>query len=185
MTPNIEMNLKKIQRFSQTKQDENWEFYSFLKGYTSDQKMDDIVHHIYEQIAPKIDCTTCANCCKTLDIIFQEEDLNMLAQGMGISSHQFRTQYVNEHTEFGMKTNELILKEKPCPFLANNRCNFYAYRPETCKTYPYLQKEDFLCRLHGVINNYAICPIVFNVCESLKDELGFNNKYHRRNRKGT
>ncbi len=31
-------------------------------------------------------------------------------------------------------------------------------------------KEEFASRLIGVINNYSICPIVFNVYEALKNK---------------
>jgi len=32
-------------------------------------------------------------------------------------------------------------------------------------------KEDFVFRLIGVVGNYDVCPIVFNVYEQLKAEL--------------
>lgn len=39
-----------------------------------------------------------------------------------------------------------------------------------------MYKEDFVFRLYGVLDNYAICPIVFNVYERLKDELQYWNR---------
>jgi Fe-S-cluster containining protein len=63
----------------------------------------------------------------------------------------------------------------PCPFLADNQCTNYAYRPENCRSYPHLHKKDFVSRLFGVIDNYEICPIVFHVVEQLKIELGFHD----------
>ncbi|MFO8019271.1 MAG: hypothetical protein R6U96_11590 [Promethearchaeia archaeon] len=64
-----------------------------------------------------------------------------------------------------------IFKERPCPFLKDNRCQIHEVCPKECRAYPYLHKSGFTCRLLGVVENYSICPIVFNVYEALKREL--------------
>ena len=51
--------------------------------------------------------------------------------------------------------------------------NIESDRPEDCRSFPHLHKESFISRLWGVIDNYSICPIVFNVFERLKIELNF------------
>ncbi|MBW1737720.1 MAG: hypothetical protein JRJ69_09220 [Deltaproteobacteria bacterium] len=50
-------------------------------------------------------------------------------------------------------------------------CSHYELRPEACRSFPHLHKEEFVSRLMGVIQNYAVCPIIFNVYERLKNEL--------------
>jgi hypothetical protein len=61
----IETDIKKIKKISKKKEDENWEFRSFLKGYDTDvEELDSIVQRLYYQVSAEIDCTACANCCK-------------------------------------------------------------------------------------------------------------------------
>ena len=46
-----------------------------------------------------------------------------------------------------------------------------AVRVADCRSYPHLHKKDMASRLLGVIENAAVCPIVFGVLERLKAEL--------------
>ena len=50
----------------------------------------------------------------------------------------------------------------------------YEVRPEDCRSYPHIWKNGFATRLMGVLNNYSICSIVFNVYEQLKSEFKYN-----------
>ena len=59
----------------------------------------------------------------------------------------------------------------PCPFLKNNLCSVYNFRPNDCRSYPHLHKKNFVSRTMSVVNNTSICPIVFNVYEELKSEI--------------
>ena len=43
------------------------------------------------------------------------------------------------------------------------------------RSFPHLDKEEFVTRLWAVVDNYSICPIVFNVYEILKDKLWQHN----------
>ncbi|KPA10890.1 Fe-S-cluster oxidoreductase, partial [Candidatus Magnetomorum sp. HK-1] len=67
--------------------------------------------------------------------------------------------------------NDFFPKTTPCPFLKNNNCSIYGYQPDSCRYYPHLHKDEFAARTIGVIENYEVCPIVFNVFERLKKEL--------------
>ncbi|MBW2608683.1 MAG: YkgJ family cysteine cluster protein, partial [Deltaproteobacteria bacterium] len=86
---------------------------------------------------------------------------------------QFRKRYLANGEEAG----EFIFKEKPCPFLKNNLCSHYNYRPQACRSYPHLHKNNIVFRLIGVIQNSSVCPIVFNVYEYLKAELWHINDF--------
>jgi Fe-S-cluster containining protein len=60
--------------------------------------------------------------------------------------------------------------------LKDNLCINYDHRPKDCSSYPHLHKNEFLSRTWGVIDNYSVCPIVFNTYEILKIELlHYNN----------
>jgi len=100
--------------------------------------------------------------------VLDEEDISKLAQIKYLSLSDFKQSYLIPH-EF--ETSKLLFRELPCPLLENNLCTIYEHRPGECASYPHLHKDDFSERLFNVIENYAICPNVFNVYERLKDEL--------------
>lgn len=168
MTQNIETNLEKIQKLAKQREEENWKFRSFLKG--SDylpEKIDQTVYALFQEVSSKIDCTKCGNCCRKIRPVLSCSDIERFAKGLAISANQFKERYLvkcNGEKGFWFKT-------KPCPFLKDNRCSRYPLRPKDCQSFPHLHKKDFVFRLINVIENYAICPIVFNVYERLKTEL--------------
>lgn len=163
----MEINLEKIERTSKLKRYENWKFRSFLKGYDiSLEELDSIVHELFDYVSSKIDCTKCANCCKKVSPILNENDIKKLSESLGISIQNFKKQFLKKNDHGDYTFNRL-----PCPFLKNNICTKYIYRPNDCKSYPHLHKKDFVFRLIGVVNNYSICPIVFNVYELLKEKI--------------
>ncbi len=166
----METNLNKIRELSKEKEDENWEFRSFLKGCDiPSEKIDLIVHKLYQQISSEMDCTTCANCCKEVLPVLYQEDIEKFSKGLGISTSQFRNQYLVEDKE----SKGFIFNKKPCPFLKDNLCLYPDYRPKDCISYPHLHRKGFVFRLINVIHNYSICPIVYNVYECLKDEIWY------------
>ena len=124
-----------------------------------------LFHRLFREIRAEIDCKTCANCCKEIRPRLKEQDVEKLAKWLQMPEENFRTQYL-ELTEDGA-----FFREMPCPFLRNNTCSCYEYRPQDCASYPHLHKKDFISRLYGVLDNSSICPIVYNVYERLKDEV--------------
>ena len=59
----IEKDLKIIESVAREKDDENWEFRSFLKQHDYGiDKLDAIVHRITDEVSAQIDCTQCGNC---------------------------------------------------------------------------------------------------------------------------
>ncbi len=161
----METDLRKIKKIAEDKDDENWDFRSFLKGRSS-KNLDSIVHELVKQVSEAIDCTACGACCKEFHPILKEPDIEKLSKSLSISPEQFRTSYVEKDVD-----DDNVFNQTPCPFLKSNKCTQYDSRPGDCKSYPHLHKKDFSSRLIGVINNYSICPIVFNVFESLKERL--------------
>ena len=89
-----------------------------------------------------------------------------MSKSLNIPTDQFVTRYIDQD-----KDGVNILNQLPCPFLKDNKCTQYESRPLDCASYPHLHKKDFVFRLIGVVNNYSICPIVFNVYETLKNKL--------------
>lgn len=164
--PGIEIDLEKIQILSELRKEENERFRSFLKGHNA-RKIDLLFHKVNEEVAPKIDCTVCGNCCKNLSPYLTKDDLRNLTTGLNITVEEV----VEKHTE----TDErgISLKHLPCCFLKDNKCTIYPHRPATCASFPHLHKPQTVTRLRAIMGSYSICPIIFNVVEHIKAEMNF------------
>ena len=161
----MESDLEKIEKYAKEKEDENRMFRLFLKGYDNDD-LDGIVNDLFRQVSAAIDCTACANCCKKIPPHLNLKDIFKLSETLEITPERFISDYVYKN-----EGGDLVMKRMPCPFLNENKCAHYDSRPADCASYPHLHKNDFVFRLIGVLQNYSICPIVFNVYEALKHKL--------------
>ena len=165
----VETDLKRIAKMAKKKDDENWAFRSYLKVHDiENDELDKIVHRLNEEISAQIDCTQCGNCCREIRPVLDNQDISRFAISLDMSPKKFREAHVCEDDD---GSGDLVFTELPCQFLDGKECSNYAYRPKDCHSYPHLHKPDFRARIWGVINNYEICPIVYNVYERLKVEL--------------
>jgi len=162
-------DLKFIARAAKRNSDENWEFRTFLKGIdmTSDE-LDAVVHRINDEISAQIDCTLCGNCCRASAPVLDQEDVTRFAITLEMPIQEFRETHLREDDD---EPDTYVFNEQPCQFLEGKMCSNYEGRPKDCQSFPHLHKPEFRSRLWGVIDNYATCPIVFNVYEKLKIEL--------------
>jgi Fe-S-cluster containining protein len=103
-------------------------------------------------------------------LVWQNDCGHRLATGLETTHDEIVTKYLARNED-----GDLTFNRRPCPFLAENRCRVYEHRPDTCRSYPHLQKEEFVFRLAQAVSNCSICPISFNVFERLKTEI-----WHRR-----
>jgi len=152
----LETNIKNIKQIAQQKKDENLSFHRFLNEQDFD-KIDVIVHRLNEEVSPQINCLECANCCQNLRPIATNEELSKYVEEKNIEAFKY-------------------LMSFSCKHLNDKACNIYLDRPEECRSYPYLNKSGFVKKTLGMLQNYEICPIVFNVFELLKTELGWEEK---------
>jgi len=171
----IEKNLHIIDRIAREKEEENWKFRSFLKQLDIDiEKLDAIVHQITTEVTSQIDCTECGNCCKHVRPELDTEDITRFATGLKMSIAKLQAKYLTQDENTG---SNQVFNSLPCPFLENNMCTNYECRPKACASYPHLDKDEFVFRLWSVVENYGICPIVFNVYNQLKIELWHYNEF--------
>jgi uncharacterized protein len=159
--PKIEIDLSRIQQLSREHEDENWEFRSWLKQHAPDD-VDSIVKTLSQKYFALIDCTQCANCCRSLHVEFKNQELHVIAKTLGLSMEAFQKQSMSEGTV-----------NPPCPILNDTLCSIYENRPDVCRSFPHLELPGFVSRLIGVINNLPICPIAFNAFEELKAKLAW------------
>jgi len=153
---NLEKNLNRITEIAKQKEQDNTSFANFLKVQNSD-KIDTIVHQLSDSITPKIDCLECGNCCKNMRPKATNEALEPFVEPENIEAYKY-------------------LRGFACKNLDGNKCKVYIDRPKECSEFPYLHRNNFVTRTHELLQNYEICPIVFNVFELLKKELKWSIK---------
>ncbi len=169
----LQTDPKVVAKLAEQRQDQNWRFRAFLKGADlTVEELDAIVHRHYEAVSRQIDCCACGNCCRHAVPDLQASDVARLAAGMALPEAAVIQRYLIPGEQEGMFT----FNRTPCPLLSGNRCATYGSRPDTCRSFPHLHKEEFVFRLIQAVENCSICPIVFNVFERLKAEL-----WHRPN----
>ena len=162
-------DLKQIEQIVDENETENDRFRIHLKQQDSEQ-IDVIVHQLNDQVTQQVDCTFCGNCCKSLMINVTSEEATSLAAHLQISVDAAKEKYIEESAE-----GKLIINTIPCHFLSGTTCSIYGQRFTECREFPHLHKPHFTRRLFGTMMYYGMCPIIFNVVEHLKVELGFRD----------
>jgi Fe-S-cluster containining protein len=162
-----------VARLAVQLEDENWAFRTWLKGGYGydDERLMGVVSELTAHVSAQIDCTTCANCCRKLDVDVDCEDVLRLAGVLDMSTPELQAAYLKGSDEPGEKSWRLAA---PCPFLECNLCTVYAARPDNCRAYPNLG-ADFVSHSIRRIESTFVCPIVFNVVEGMKDVLGWRH----------
>jgi Fe-S-cluster containining protein len=160
-------DIKEIGILSQEREKDNLRFRTFLKCRKA-EKIDRLVHELYQQISVKIDCKLCGNCCTKLRPVMMELDIDILTKTLNLTREKFRKRYIMIDND-----GDMLFKHLPCKFLKDNKCSIYLSRPNDCQSYPHLHKDEISDRLYGILENYSICPIVFNVIEELKLSMNF------------
>jgi len=174
MPDDLITELSLIQQASEVKAQENLDFRWFVKYDVElpDRGLNMLVRETAEQVWAHIDCRTCANCCKTRHPTFSRAELQRIAEYLGVTVEDLRARYLAFDGEVGKYTT----RELPCPFLDENLCSIYEVRPAVCAGYPHLHR-NFRSRLWQTFDNAGTCPIVYNVLERLKGQLGFRSHH--------
>lgn len=147
---------------------ENDAFQDFLRDLDSNS-LDKAVFELSETISPKIECTDCGNCCKSLMVNIDEAEANHLAAHLGQNRTEFDEKYLSKG-----ESGNMVINAIPCHFLKDNSCTVYSHRFAGCKEFPAFHVPEFNKRLFTTFMHYDRCPIIFNVVESLKKDTGFS-----------
>lgn len=128
--------------------------------------IDQMVHQLNEDISPRIDCTVCGNCCKTLMINVEEVEADRLTNHLAITRTDFDQQYLEKGSN-GM----MVMNAIPCSFLTEKKCTVYEYRFDGCREFPAMHLPGFSKRLFTTLMHYGRCPIIFNIVEAMKEQM--------------
>ena len=126
--------------------------------------VDDAFHTAHEEVFEKIDCLTCANCCKTTSPIFYQNDIERVAKSLRMKPGDFIEKYLRIDED-----NDYVLKSSPCPFLDNeNYCTVYHNRPKACREYPHTDRKKMVQITDLTYRNTLVCPAVLEIVEKVK-----------------
>ena len=150
--------------------EKNYLFLRRVKQRVSSNKVDRIALELHQKAFSIVDCTKCANCCRTLHPIVTDEDVARIAAHLGMTEQEFIAAYLERDEDEG----RFRIKTTPCPFLSDdNLCKIYDVRPEKCRGYPFTDKPDFVFMTMTHANNAVVCPAVFYLIEQMKGRLGW------------
>jgi uncharacterized protein len=162
-------DLIQIQRLGDKKRDENLRFRKYLKSH---QWVERQFRQAAKDVTDRIDCRTCAQCCRVSEVEITERDIEHLARYLGIGKQDFVAQYTGTGD-----ANEMILKRTKagCVFLDGNDCTVYDARPANCERFPHLLKGSgsIQSRMWQFVDRATYCPIVFNWMEAVKSLTKF------------
>lgn len=124
---------------------------------------------LHEQAFEKIDCLTCANCCKNYSPRFKTPDVKRIAKFLRLKESVFIEQYLRVDDE-----GDFVVKNSPCPFLQKDHyCEIYEVRPSDCARFPYTDEDVLIKRPNLTLKNSEFCPITYYVLEKSMETIKF------------
>jgi len=163
----MENFLKELPKLAADTLVENKKYFQKLKKRTP-KKLDLIMQDLHEKEFDKIDCLTCANCCKTTSPIFTEKDIQRISKHLKMKVVHFIENYLERDAD-----DFYVLKTAPCSFLDlnDNTCFIYDVRPKACSEYPHTNRKKFIQLTNLTIKNAEICPAAYHIVEVLKKKV--------------
>jgi uncharacterized protein len=126
----------------------------------------DRLEGLHKAAFSRIDCLSCANCCKHYSPRFKTPDIKRIARRLKMKEGVFIETYLRLDDE-----GDYVAKTAPCPFLGpDNACGIYEDRPSDCARYPYTNEDVFLKRPKLTVTNSTVCPAVYYVLEKLMED---------------
>ncbi len=106
-----EIDIEKYHQLALQKQKEHRKVLTNLKKKPP-KNLDKIAQEIHDEVFQEIDCTACANCCKTLGPDFKEADITRIAKYFKMKLPAFEAEFLQVDED-----GDKVFKSMPCPFL--------------------------------------------------------------------
>lgn len=155
-----------IQNWEKKSKDRQKDYKRFLQRVSKN----DVLRHqqdIHEEAVQKIDCLSCANCCKNYSPRFKTPDIKRISKRLRMKEGEFIETYLRLDEE-----GDYVTKSAPCPFLgSDNACSVYEDRPSDCARFPYTDEDVIVRRQPLTLKNSTFCPITYFVIERLMHEI--------------
>ena len=128
-----------------------------------DGKVDALINDLNDEAFSKINCLSCANCCKNLGPLFTQKDIERIAKHLRLKPGAFTEKYLRIDED-----NDYVLKQTPCLFLGeDNYCGIYEVRPKACADYPNTHLRNQKTMFKILQKNIAYCPAVYDIVEKI------------------
>jgi len=165
MFPNHDEHLRDWKANAEREDEKNYRFLRSLKVLVDGDRVDAVARRLHERAFSHLDCTQCANCCKTMRVALTDEDIVRIAEHLAMNRAEFISTYLEEDAqERGYR-----IKQSPCVFLGeDNRCTIYSVRPMDCQDFPNTNKEGFTFRTHAHAANCVNCPAVYYIVKRMR-----------------
>ena len=160
------IDIEKYHDLAQQKQGGHRKFLASLKK-KAPKNLDQIVQQVHGEVFREIDCTQCANCCKSLGPLFTEADITRIAKHFRMKLPVFEELYLHVDGD-----GDKVFQSMPCPFLGNdNLCSIYDVRPKACREFPHTDRKKIYQINHLTIKNTLTCPAAYLFVEKLKERI--------------
>lgn len=117
----------------------------------------------HEEAFSKVDCLSCANCCKNFSPRFKTPDIKRISKYLRLRESDFIETYLRVDED-----GDFVVNSSPCPFLGtDNYCSIYEQRPSDCQRFPYTDEDVIIKRKALTLKNSTFCPITYYVLEKL------------------
>lgn len=120
---------------------------------------------IEKEVWKKIDCLSCANCCKKMTPTFTITDIKRISGFLKMTESDFKAKWLF----YDEKDKDWQNTTQPCQFLnlQTNKCNIYDVRPADCSGFPHFNKRKPELYLHVHQQNIEYCPATYKMVEKL------------------
>jgi Fe-S-cluster containining protein len=117
----------------------------------------------------KVNCLSCANCCKVMSPTYTFRDIKRIAAHLGMRPKDFRKKWLYRDK----RENDWMNKSTPCQFLdvQSNMCSIYEVRPADCASFPHLIKKPITDYMYVHKQNIGYCPATLLFVEKLYEAM--------------
>ena len=160
------MDLEFYRNQALLKRKEHQKFLQKLKS-NPPKNLDYIVQETHDEVFEKINCLSCANCCKTTGPLFTEKDIERISKHLKMKMSDFEDQFLRTDED-----NDKVLQNLPCWFLnEDNTCSIYEVRPKACREFPHTDRKKIYQINPLTLQNTVICPAAFQFVERLRQKI--------------